>query len=209
MDFYMEMERKRIRPGVVFVDGNHDYEFALFDIGRAAKYIVHSGFIFIDNIAQAGPFLAARDFLMAKPGWRELGGSTRQNCSKSFDRARSTIPNTDFMVLRAPDSYVVTNRPTTFGRVRWWSPAVRGLELEIGETAAVGLLDIQVILRGFDAEPVEIIGETKVRLELASGRFYVPLNIKAKGQFTYFSVETWLIWRGERPLSLIAAPKPC
>src|SRR5262249_5924840 len=29
MDFYIEMERQGIHPGVVFVDGNHDYEFAL------------------------------------------------------------------------------------------------------------------------------------------------------------------------------------
>ena len=63
MDFYMDMERQGIHPGVVFVDGNHDYEFALFDIGRAAKYMSHGGFIFVDNIAQPGPFLAARDFL--------------------------------------------------------------------------------------------------------------------------------------------------
>jgi hypothetical protein len=41
MDFYMDMERQSIHPGVVFVDGNHDYEFALFDIGRAAKYMAH------------------------------------------------------------------------------------------------------------------------------------------------------------------------
>ena len=80
MDFYMEMERQSVRPGVVFVDGNHDYEFALFDIGRAAKYMTPGGFIFVDNVAQPGPFFAARDFLSANPGWREIG-----------DRPRATI----------------------------------------------------------------------------------------------------------------------
>ena len=35
-DFYMEMEKQGHRPELVFVDGNHDYEFALFDIQCAA-----------------------------------------------------------------------------------------------------------------------------------------------------------------------------
>ena len=139
MDFYTEMERQGIHPGVVFVDGNHDYEFALFDIGRAAKYMSHGGFIFVDNIAQPGPFLAARDFLAVNPGWRELGGLTeKSDTSRSFDRARSVIPNTDFIVLQAPTSYVVTNRPTTFGRLRWWSPAVNGLELQLNVSLLLG-----------------------------------------------------------------------
>ena len=210
MDFYMDMERQGIRPGIVFVDGNHDYEFALFDIGRAAKYLSHGGFIFVDNIAQPGPFLAARDFLAVNPGWRELGGLTeKHNTPRSFDRARSTIPNTDFIVLQAPRSYVVNNRPTTFGRQRWWSPAVNGLELQLHEPAATGFLDIQVVLRGFGSQPVEAIGETTIRLEAALGAISVPLQIKVQGQFTYFSVETWLIWRGDRPLYLTVPPKPC
>jgi hypothetical protein len=205
----MEMERQGIHPGVVFVDGNHDYEFALFDIGRAAKYMSHGGFIFVDNIAQPGPFLAACDFLAVNPGWRELGGPTEKHKNpRSFDRARSTIPNTDFMVLQAPSSYVVTDRSTTFGRLRWWSPTVKGLELQLGETAATGLLDIQVVLRGFGAQPVEAIGETTIRLDAASGPVFAPLEIRVEGQFTYFGVEAWLIWRGDRPLHLTTAPKP-
>ena len=209
MDFYTEMERQGIHPGVVFVDGNHDYEFALFDIGRAAKYMSHGGFIFVDNIAQPGPFLAARDFLAVNPGWRELGGLTeKSDTSRSFDRARSVIPNTDFIVLQAPTSYVVTNRPTTFGRLRWWSPAVNGLELQLNGSAATGSLDIQVVLRGFGAQPVEAIGETTVRLQAGSGQVFAPLKIKVEGQFTFFSVEAWLIWRGDRPLQLATAPKP-
>src|SRR6185312_13809410 len=134
MDFFMEMERQDVRPGVVFVDGNHDYEFALFDIGRAAKYLSRNGFIFVDNVAQPGPFFAARDFLATNPGWREAGGSTdNYQRSRAFDRTRSVIPETDFMVLRAPDAYVVSERPTTFGRVRWWSVEVNGVELQIAD----------------------------------------------------------------------------
>jgi hypothetical protein len=205
----MEMERQSVRPGVVFVDGNHDYEFALFDIGRAARYMTPGGFIFVDNVAQPGPFFAARDFLSANPGWREVGGSTEgYDASRSFDRKRSAIPSTDFIVLRAPSAHIVSDRPTTFGRTRWWSPTVKGIELQLGSSAATGLLDLQVVLRGFGVQPVEMIGETSLRLQGSSGSVSVPLEITAQGQFTYFTVEPWLVWRGDQPLAITAPPKP-
>jgi len=209
MDFYMEMERQSVRPGVVFVDGNHDYEFALFDIGRAARYMTPGGFIFVDNVAQPGPFFAARDFLSANPGWREVGGSTEgYDASRAFDRKRSAIPSTDFIVLRAPSAHIVSDRPTTFGRTRWWSPTVKGIELQLGSPAATGLLDVQVVLRGFGVQPVEMIGETSLRLQGSSGSMSVPLEITVQGQFTYFTVEPWLVWRGDQPLAITAPPKP-
>ena len=209
MDFYMEMERQSVRPGVVFVDGNHDYEFALFDIGRAARYMTPGGFIFVDNVAQPGPFFAARDFLSANPGWREVGGSTEgYDASRSFDRKRSAIPSTDFIVLRAPSAHIVSDRPTTFGRTRWWSPTVKGIELQLGSPAATGLLDLQVVLRGFGVQPVEMIGETSLRLQGSSGSVLVPLEITVQGQFTYFTVEPWLVWRGDQPLAITAPPRP-
>ena len=209
MDFYMEMERQSVRPGLVFVDGNHDYEFALFDIGRAARYMTPGGFVFVDNVAQPGPFFAARDFLSTNPGWREVGGSTEgHDASRSFDRKRSAIPSTDFIVLRAPSAHIVSDRPTTFGRTRWWSPTVKGIELQLDRPAATGLLDVQLVLRGFGAQPVEMIGETSLRLQGASGNVSVPLEITAQGQFTYFTVEPWLVWRGDQPLAITAAPKP-
>jgi hypothetical protein len=45
-------------------------------------------------------------------------------------------------------------------------------------------------------------------LQAGSGQVFAPLKIKVEGQFTYFSVEAWLIWRGDRPLQLATAPKP-
>lgn len=209
MDFFMEMERQDVRPDVVFVDGNHDYEFALFDIGRAAKYLNRNGFIFVDNVAQPGPFFAARDFLASNPGWLEAGGSTgNYQRSRAFDRTRSVIPKTDFMVLRAPDAYVVSERPTTFGRVRWWSVEVKGVELQVADPASSGSLDLQIVFRGFGAQPAETIAETSLRLDGTSEIVSVPLPIRLEGQFTYFSVETWLIWHGDRPLRLAKPPKP-
>ena len=206
----MEMERQSVRPGVVFVDGNHDYEFALFDIGRAAKYMTPGGFIFVDNVAQPGPFFAARDFLSANAGMAR---------NRRIDRGLQCVPVVRSQAIRNSRHRFhrvagseraccrATGRPS-FGRVRWWSPSVKGIELQLDEPAATGLLDVQIILRGFGSQPVEMIGETSLRLEDASGNISVPLEINLQGQFTYFTVEPWLIWRGDQPLTITVPPKP-
>src|SRR5215210_8855077 len=101
--FFSDLENSKIRPSLVLVDGNHDYEFAYFDIVSSARYLAPRGFILVDNVAQPGPFLAVRDFLASNPGWSECGGSTADyDRSKAYDSGRSVIPHTDLIVLRAP-----------------------------------------------------------------------------------------------------------
>ena len=73
MDFFTELDRKRVTLDLVLVDGNHDFEFALFDLQMAARLLRPGGVIVMDNAEQTGPFLAARTFLSAHPAWRELG----------------------------------------------------------------------------------------------------------------------------------------
>ena len=74
MAFFMRMRR---RPGLYLIDGNHDYEYAAFDIAAAARHLAPGGFIFIDNVSQAGPFEAAREFLSREPNFFECGRAGR------------------------------------------------------------------------------------------------------------------------------------
>ena len=116
MAFFGDMERQSIHPALVFVDGNHDYEFAAFDIACGARAITPGGYIVVDNVAQPGPFFAARDFLAANPDWCELGtAATDYDRDKAFDHRRSTIIDTDFMVLRAPSRTASANGRSTAG----------------------------------------------------------------------------------------------
>jgi predicted O-methyltransferase YrrM len=211
MDFYKDMERRQIAPDLVFVDGNHEYEFAQFDIGCAARYLRRDGFIVVDNIAQPGPFFAARDFVNANPGWREHGTALQSfDTTKSFDRERRSIIDTDFLVLRAPHNYIVDGRPWNVNRIRQRSNTVSGLNLQVATDSGASTLDVQVVLRGFGAVPVEVVGEATVAFVAQPGvqsiRFTTPLI--AEGQFAYFTVEPWLIWRGNRPLELARLPEP-
>jgi predicted O-methyltransferase YrrM len=211
MAFYKDMERERIHPGVVFVDGNHDYEFAAFDIACGARLIEPGGYIFVDNVAQPGPFFAARDFLLANPDWRELGrAATDYDRSKAFDRWRTTIINTDFMVLRAPLTRQVGERPVNLARARWPSGKVSGVRLKVAPPAAPGMLSVQVVLRGFGTAPGETFGAASLTIGTDSGDLVVALDPPARldGTFVYYTVEPWLIWHGEQPLQLLAPPKP-
>jgi predicted O-methyltransferase YrrM len=209
-DFYIEIEKQGLRPDLVFVDGNHDYEFALFDIQCAARRIARGGFICIDNISQPGPFFAAVDFLKANPDWTECGTSSgRYDVSKAFDRERTSIHNTDMTVLRAPATWSVEARPRTSGELSWASNIVRGIRLSPAPGNHAGVLHVQCVMRGFGtAGQVEITGQATLALDgqspTVSAEFEPPIALE--GDFARFGVEPWLIWEGETPLRLVAEP---
>jgi hypothetical protein len=67
MDFFLELERQKVALDMVLVEGNHDYEFASFDLLMAARSLRPGGIVVMDNAEQSGPFHAARTFLGANP----------------------------------------------------------------------------------------------------------------------------------------------
>ena len=214
MTFYMEMRRQKIRPDLVFVDGEHDYEFVLFDIGAAARLIGPGGFLFIDNIDQAGPFLAARDFLATNPGWREVGSSLRDyNAEKAFDPQRNMIPQTDFIALQAPHTYPVDQRPRDFGLVRQSSNRINGLRLQLQSPSRPGKLIVQIVFRGFGGTQLwETAADATINLHPGAVTQSVDVAFSPPQQLAdgcvYYTVESWLIWRGEEPLQLLQLPEP-
>jgi hypothetical protein len=212
MAFFWEMIQHRTSPGLVFVDGNHDYEYAAFDIASAARCIAPGGFIFVDNIAQPGPFFAARDFLIANPAWRELGSSAMgYNREKAFDRHRTTIFNTDFFILRAPLTRQVRERPANFGVIVRIPNKINGLRVKFAPPAAPGTLHVQAVLRGFGQKLEETVGEASLLIEpgmeMADATFNPAVELE-KNQFVSFTVEPWLIWHGQAPLMLRGDPEP-
>jgi predicted O-methyltransferase YrrM len=210
MDFYMRMEREKIRPGLVFVDGNHDYEFALFDIQCAARSIMPGGFIVVDNVSQAGPYYAAVDFLRENPAWLDCSFRPDRGLdpAKAFDPNRSGIPESDFIVLRAPASHLVGVRPRTFGEILVPLPRVNGIELSLAAPQR-GTLHVQCILRGFSARGhAEVTGRVSVDVDGTSttvaAMFETPIIVE--NEFDHYRAEPWLIWMGARSLELNAEP---
>jgi hypothetical protein len=212
MAFFMLMAEQRIRPGLVLVDGKHDYEYALFDIQSAARWITSGGFIFVDNVEQAGPFRAAAEFLAAHPEWRSCGDLKGPfDDTKAFDRHRTSVTNTGFFVLRAPTAYFVGRAPRSFGEVGWHGLDLDGLTIVPAHPAPTGTLKIQCVLRAFaEARQVEIIAEADCVIDGRAGPIQVrlPRSWEVEGGFRCYSVETWLCWLGAAPLALDTPPIP-
>jgi len=214
MAFFMRMEQAGVRSQLTFIDGRHDYEFALFDLSMAARTLDPGGLILLDNVSQPGPYLAVLDFLRETSGWRECGpGGERRRDGLAFDKERARIHNSDLIALRAPSGLVVGARPVTLGERVFDRREVRGIELTVEQRSARGTLAVQCALRGLSASrtnpSVEIIGATSAELDGAQGpvmaRFEPPLV--ARGEFYQMALETALMWRGETPLYLSGPPR--
>jgi len=213
MAFFMRMEQMGVRAQLTFIDGRHDYEFAMFDLSMAARTLVPGGLILLDNVSQPGPYLAVTDFLRDTPGWSECGNpGDRARGGLPFDKDRARIHNSDLIALRAPSAFVVGARPVTLGERSFAGQEVRGVEVRIAAPSSRGTLSIQCALRGQSASPetpgIEIIGATSLDLDGAPGaiaaRFEPPLI--AAGAFYQMATEVALVWRGETPLCLAEPP---
>jgi hypothetical protein len=209
MEFFSRMiDASDVRPALVFIDGNHDFEYAAFDIGCAARLLQPSGFILVDNVSQAGPFWAARDFLTAHADWTECRVTDRScDPSKAFDAQRTNIPDTDLMVLRAPPNRSVGKRPVTFGELPLRTTGFDGIAVPVGNLQDDGILHVQCVLRGFPGH-VEKVGSTSCRLSSrdAGTVLRLPLVMDLGTGFEVVRIEIWLIWTGARPLPLDGAP---
>jgi predicted O-methyltransferase YrrM len=213
MAFFMRMEQMGVRAQLIFIDGRHDYQFAMFDLSMAARTLEPGGLILLDNVSQPGPYLAATDFLRDTPGWRECGNpGGRAGDNLPFDKQRARIHNSDLIALRAPSDLVVGARPVLLGERGFDRQEIRGVKLTIVEKSARGTLSIQCALRGHSASAassgVEIIGAISLDLDGAEGPVSAPFEppLVAAGAFYQMAVDVALMWRGEKPLHLSGPP---
>jgi predicted O-methyltransferase YrrM len=210
------IERQRAKIGVAFIDGNHDYEYASFDIACAARFMEPNGLLIIDNMEQTGPYLAARDFLNRNAGWTEIGDSLKEASDRQlFDSNRRGILGSSFIVLRAPANYVIGQIPISTGQIPYADNRIATVTLTSENPAPKGALYVHVILRGFfgaapypeeiAAKPtLHLDGEREVRIELKP-----PLATKFNpAEHTY---EIALFFKPDEPgnvLSLARPPEP-
>lgn len=200
MDFFCRSVPTGFKAELVLVDGNHDYEYAIFDIEAAARVLEPGGFIFVDNIAQAGPFMAASDFLANRPDWTQCVAPMGEML-RPHDGNRTRIANTDFCVLRAPLRHTIAQRPLTIGQLAWRRGSLRGLELEIMASSA-GELQAPCVIRTFGDVLTERIVNRTQTLEPTTGRVRVEFGDPVELGKDAATVEPWLTWRGDQALQL-------
>ena len=217
MDFFTELDRKRVTLDLVLVDGNHDFEFALFDLQMAARLLRPGGVIVMDNAEQTGPFLAARTFLSAHPAWRELGQAIASyDPSRPFDPERASVPGTTFVVLQAPPHLSIGSGPHSWGQMRTKTSRLDGLSLELPAQVTAGTLYYQAILRAFyengDVPEFKTFGG--IRLDLSgpatvlNHTFEKPMRFDEGAQYTFEIDLSWQADPGASSLALATIPAP-
>jgi predicted O-methyltransferase YrrM len=205
MDFYYRLNARGIRPEIAFIDGDHSYQAALFDIQSLAKSLARRGFLLVDDVSQPGPYYAATDFLQRNPDWThcKVRHPEWADPNKAIDRERTSVPETNFEILRAPRGYSIGSRPVTFGELPS-ATTVRGLRIHA--SSAGGSLHAQCVLRGSPGAEKVATAELDIAMPGTVDLMF-PDPLEIKGSFVGCSAEPWLVWRGETSLILSKIPE--
>jgi hypothetical protein len=216
MDLFNYLIQRQISLDMTLVDGNHDYEYALFDLLMAARITRPGGIVVMDNAEQSGPFNAARTFLASNPLWRELGSAVADHDpSDPFNPARASLPETTFIILQAPAHPAIGDVPRSWGQVETGSPRMAGLAFTLPPQTTAGVLHYQVIFRAFleGADPLEAKKIGHVRIDVSAATtlrhaFDEALQLPDGAKYT---VEIDMSWQADAacpPLELMAVPEP-
>lgn len=220
MDFFLELERRGVMIDLALIDGNHDYEFALFDLLMTARRLRPGGIVILDNVDQSGPFHAARDFLAKHPAWTEMGdGIASYDPSKPFDPDRSSASRTTFLMLRSPHFLSVSEAPMSWGQAATTGPSLAGFALDLPAQVTGGTLHYLVTFRSFSVNSHDIAeGKTRgsLRLDLSGDgsvvehRFEQPSRpeVAEPDRYTFEIDVSWQADPGSAPLFLAEAPRP-
>ena len=210
MDFFHHLDRQQMTLDLVLVDGNHDFEFALFDLQMSARLLRPGGIVIMDNAEQTGPFKASQLFLANNREWCELGSAVASHTrSAPFDSVRASIPWTSFIILQAPRHIPVGEDLRSWGQVRTKSAHFDGIRLELPAQRTSGWLHYQAMLRAFldDGSVPEHKAIGKVRIEVDDTTsighpFDPPLRFPEGAQYTYEVDLAWEADDGCPPLAL-------
>ena len=122
-DYFNVLTFKEFQYELIFIDGNHNYEFAYFDLTNAAKFVPPGGLIVLDNVDQIGPRFATKKFLAENPNWVDFMGVINKEVPENhspldyYMSSNQEITSDDnlFYILQAPSDYRVTDFPNTVG----------------------------------------------------------------------------------------------
>lgn len=172
---------------LVLIDGNHEFEYARFDLECAARLMRPGGLVVLDNIDQAGPRLATKLFLEDHPDWRDVADVVRLiDPNDLLAVPPASFIHTKFYLLEAPPHYVVGQIPRSFGQIDSNAAEVAGIELDLAMPPR-GTLQLQVFVRTFGLPgpyPEELQAQHRLALDATQpGPIRVPLNLPVRSAF--------------------------
>jgi Methyltransferase domain len=216
MEFFSRCEATGTLLDIVFIDGNHELEYALYDLQMAARLIRPRGVIVLDNSDLTGPFWAARRFVELNPDWCELGNAIEDfRLSTPFANPRASVADTKFVVLQAPPFYAIGEVPRSWGHKRIESGRVEGFRLDLDRGAYRGRLHFQLTLRSYGQRIDEhmVVGTLEVDMsgDGNSIEHRLPVAAELHGcADAVYTLETELAWEpapGCGNLRIMAPPR--
>jgi predicted O-methyltransferase YrrM len=198
---------------MVLVDGNHEFEFARFDLECAARLLRPRGLIVVDNIEIPGPRLATKHFLETHPEWCDVADVVRLiDPDDPLALPIPSVADTKFYLLEAPDHYLVKQAPRSFGQRASDRIEVDGIELDLAAPAR-GTLHFQVFGRTYGVvEPEEVGCRHRIELQERARTVRLPIprplrSVLVGGELPRL-IDIVLAFSGEGPLRLSAVPRP-
>jgi predicted O-methyltransferase YrrM len=221
MEFFARVALSGQRLDMVLVDGDHDYEFALFDIQMAARVLQPGGILLIDNVDQSGPFEAAGRFMSTNPEWTKLENGKPPDDEPFSREGRASLPGTNLILLQAPREFIVRAAPVSWGQKAVACSAIEGFELELGPCSCGGTLHYQAWLRAFGdsaarIEEFTVTGAINVAATPTGQKLIHPFKAPLRSEFprmfsdSSHTFELELAWRSTSTagLGLTRLPQP-
>ena len=173
MDFFLRNDMPKGSLDFAFIDGDHSYQGALFDLYQTSERIRRGGVIVLDNSELWGVAYAAVDFLERHPDWRLAGHESGNfaNLSEIGSKPKGDGP-LGMLVLLAPP-YVRLGKFPLEGSVRGLNAGpYERIRLELARQSAAGEVEFSFffVARDFNFHKNGIVAARSAR----SGKIEVP-----------------------------------
>lgn len=205
---------------IIFVDGDHSYEHALYDLQMAMRYVTPGGVVIMDNAEQTGVYWAVKSLLSVYPDWCELGSSlAKHDIRNPYDTMTSSIPGTSFLILQAPDRIFVHQHPRSFEIKNVPEAGLVGFDFFFKGEQKDGYINALIFFRSFMhggkpgieqqncIERFPIAAGSTIHRILFSKPFITSLD-PADSYRTYEIVMTYISNEGDGFLEMTSAPVP-
>ena len=203
---------------LIFIDGNHEYGYVLFDLIMSAQHCASGGVIVLDNADLPGVFWALKNFLVMNKGWRVLGNPIEKHSDKNpFETIYASYDN-QFILFR-PHFFAIDQVPVSFKSSIFYEPGIKGYEFDFLPDHSEGTLHTTIFFRSFYNQPDMGNPEERkiiksIHLEENQNKAIMridPLISYENPDKSYRRSEIFLVWQshiGNRPLFLKKIPEP-
>ena len=214
MFFEMFERTSSFKFEILFVDGDHSYRGALFDLINCANYAQPNAIIVIDDFDLPPVFSAAQDFLAHNPAWRELSGAyDRDVRGDPFAGMRPSVQGLPFLVLMGPAAESVGSRPSNFSLGEFAQDRIEGATVPVSPSHSAGRLHAKFVINSVTTDAMRS-SSTSTAIAVGDGGELVAivLDPPLAPTFTDGATNTCdlsLVWEGNDDdlLELAGAPE--